>query len=753
MNLKMFKNGHNINVYVPTKKFTKTKMNEPIGTDRILGIDTESLLVNNELKTVLVPFASYKDTISDISYKEDIDPIVYPLRYCMDQFGEVLDRPYVSIVDYREQKGTREKIKPLVWVFYNMEYDLQRLFNSDSLFFRYVRQYRNNIKWNLPGTTYQVQFVQCNPTGNGASFQLICYCFESKKVIRIYGLDMWSYWKTGLSNSAKQLGLGEKIGIEKNWFSKDLNEFTKEEFKEFVEYSKKDSELTRDLYIATANLLGNISLYVFNRNGILPASAPASSAKIAFNYCTVDTFERPPKAYEQLALNAYHGGYVATLEKGQVNNINIIDLNSAYPSAMVLLPNPANVVYEVIDRATWFKPFNQPYGFVCATFNIKDGVRFPAVSKHHKQFTLHQTGIYVKHCISICELNILFELKQIEEAQIHYGYYLVDKEQGDNRSFLKTFIEKFYKMKKESESGSPNYLASKLLMNSLYGKLIEVHENKIPALIEINDLNHEIYHNGKIDKNVINELAQVYVDEDITGLLKYSRDQVNKAGEDQKNLNKITVEKILTNKENVSGFYFLPIYASLITAIARAKLCVLTNLLEAVACDTDSVFTYISPASILFNDRIEEANNICLRNGLGSVNNDKELQGFSVELIGANGFIAGIKQYHLETINGKYKGAYHCITNPSGDTKEERLIFLAKAIRDLSLGNIVTYKTKAKPVRLKEALLKNTKTYGLFESEDRVIESKEDTRLEVVSEMVNKKFYQFKNIKGVLENE
>jgi hypothetical protein len=290
-------------------------------------------------------------------------------------------------------------------------------------------------------------------------------------------------------------------------------------------------------------------------------------------------------------------------------------------------------------------------------------------------------------------------------------------------------------------------------MNSLYGKLIEVHENKIPALIEINDLNHEIYHNGKIDKNVINELAQVYVDEDITGLLKYSRDQVNKAGEDQKNLNKITVEKILTNKENVSGFYFLPIYASLITAIARAKLCVLTNLLEAVACDTDSVFTYISPASILFNDRIEEANNICLRNGLGSVNNDKELQGFSVELIGANGFIAGIKQYHLETINGKYKGAYHCITNPSGDTKEERLIFLAKAIRDLSLGNIVTYKTKAKPVRLKEALLKNTKTYGLFESEDRVIESKEDTRLEVVSEMVNKKFYQFKNIKGVLENE
>lgn len=760
--------GKTLSVSVAAQSYKKTKENDPIGANRIIGVDTESLTVSGILQTVLVPYSTaFGDYCQSEPINNDIDPITIMLDFTMQHFGEEIDRP--SRATYRLKKGTRESITPVLWVFYNLEYDLQRLFNADSGFFRVLRQGRDDMLFNV--NKYTVQIVACNPTGSAPSFQMIVSDHAAKRVCRIYGMDMWGYWKTGLGKTAASMNVGEKLSadVPTEWFDIPLDDWTDDMWATFVRYASTDGSLTRGVYIATAELLGSFSKAVFNRVGMLPPSAPAAAARMAFSYASEEEWDRPDKPYEQLALDAYHGGYVGMTRRGYVTGLTVADLHSAYPSAMLLLPDPCRVKFATVAGGMW-KEIPPGYrklgclGFVRATFTISPAL-FPSISKTDKRFTLHQPGTYKRFAISLPELSALFDLGQIDQADIHGGYLLI----GDSKtSFLRQFVEYFYDIKSKEEEraekegtdkNTPLYLAAKLLMNALYGKLIEVRKPSLPALEHEPDLYENIILPPGFEKRSDNfkMIAQLYVDGGTQALFAYSRrntalhmEQAHITGEPINSVNDLPcmmVHQILQREQATAGAYFMPIYASLITAMTRAKLAIMLNCFDAIGGDTDSVFSRLrykidGIKSITWIAAEAKANDMAVRAGVGPVEDQPGLLGYGVEMENASGYVAGIKQYTLTADGYKPKLAHHAITDPP-DTgwqqqpgkseaekkKNARTAFCSNAVKQLALGHAVTYVTRKKPRRLRESLLRNDGLYGVFVTRERTVTPKEDERL------------------------
>lgn len=734
--------GTTIPAKVKMNTFKRVKENDPIGANRIIGVDTESLTVSGMLKTVLVPYSS---TYGDVCQSKPIegidDPIEILLDFTMSNFGEKVDRE--SRVLSRPTKGTRNTIPPVVWVFYNMEYDLQRLFNSESKFFRTLRHGRSEMF--IDAGKYRLQIVQCNPSGSAPSFQIIVIDPAAEMVCRIYGIDMWGYWKTGLGNTAKSLGVGEKLSddVPSEWFQIPLEEWTEEMWDKFTAYAGRDASLTHDIYLATADLLGSFSLAVFNKQGILPSSAPAAAARMAFAMASESEWERPGRDYEQLALDSYHGGYVAMRRRGFVTNLTVADLHSAYPSAMLLLPDPCRAKYIVLEGGVWkdiptgVRKLGN-LGFVRATFKIKE-CAFPSISKMSKKYTLHQPGVYKRFPISLPELSALFDLGQIDAAEIHGGYIVV----GDtDTSFLKKFVEWFYELKeteeREGRKDSAQYLAAKLLMNALYGKLIEIHKPSEPAIEDAYELEEPIVlpPNTRKSRKLFTELAQVYTDHGTKGVFDYSSANVSeyiKMGVQPKSLydlEHVKLREVLQDEQATAGAYFMPIHASLITSMTRAKLAIALNCFDAVGGDTDSFFTDLQPGTEAWVEAEKQANEYCIRAGVGPLEDQPGLLGYGVEMVGGEGYIAGIKQYTLAADGYKPKLAHHAITDPPGKTTKERKAFCANAVKRLALGESVFYETRSKPRRLRESLKANDGLYGVFVTRVRTVQPKADMRLQ-----------------------
>lgn len=742
MILNVPRGGKRIETQIRNYTFRRTNENDPIGADRVIGVDTETLPDRDGiLKTVLIPYSSTHGVVSQSQPIEEDNPITVMLDFTMLQFAETYARK--SRVKNRFGKGSRESVKPVLWVFYNLEYDIQRLFSPDSPFFRFIRHGREDVV--IQVGKYELQLVHVNATGNAPSFQILCFDTQTQKVARIYGMDMWGYWKTGLDKTAKSLKVGEKVNdIPPEWFDIPLEDWTEEMWQSFIQYAGVDADLTRNIYLATAELLGNFSTAVFNRVGMLPPSAPAAAARLAFSMASEEEWQRAPKHYEQMALDGYHGGYVAANRRGKVEGLTMNDLKSAYPSAMILLPDPCTAEYAMIPPGIWADiphgiRISGNLGFVVASFKVKRSL-FPSISENRKKYTAHQPGDYTRFTISLPELSVLFDLNQIDSATIHEGFIMIG---SPEHSFLRKFVLKFYELKeKEEKEGRKNsavYLAAKLLMNSLYGKLIEIHVPPIPAIEDASYLYEDIcLEPGDMPRiNKIRNAAEVYTNNGLDGILNFSEQNLTRCFRLEEKPEILPLDELLMPMQATGGAYFMPIYASLITAMTRAKICTLLNCFEAYLGDTDSFGHRLIYGSDEYAAAEKRANGISIRAGTGGVRESSGLLGYGVELRNASGYIAGIKQYVLIGLNEKGKEerklAHHAITDPPGKESKHRMDFCAAAVESLALGKTVTYTTRKKPRRLRESLLRNDGKYGYFISKQRTVTPKQDERMHVVA--------------------
>ena len=722
----------------------KPKGGKPLDPNCVYGVDTESFhsIQINSLHTNMVGISG-----SDLDILHEPKIGESPFAYMM---GEIFEKHSKKMVGTLRESNTamqkdengkwlrgRAKLPIVLLTFYNLEYDFQRLFNPDSEVFNMARINVEGIK--VKQDEYEIENVHMVLTGSAPHFTWILR--KDNRVLKVYALDLWGYLKQGLGNSAKALGIIDKLPVDKEYFHIPLEQLTEEQLSELRTYAIRDPKVTRELYLALLYFLTQFSEDVVTKKGILPPSAPAAAARIAFSKMEGEHLKQPPKYAQQMALEAYNGGMVFCRATGEFENILVGDRNSAYPTMMTLLPNPEKVSFIVVYKATPEDLIGK-LGFVRASFEIEsDYIPFITSNDDETGRANHAQGRYTWHTMSIYELVAGYLCGTIKHITIHEAVYLKYDEEAVGNGIFYDFVKYFHHLKNENPKGSALYLLAKLLMNSLYGKLIEMRNPESLIIPEF------------IRKLRVPTGIKTLLDNDKKYRYKFYNAILNNGEDLDEILNEykptdwdgfVPLEEIVSDISLSAGTYFFPFYASLITAGQRAWMSVYTYYVKAILADTDSAFTSMSESD--FRLALEKADKITSAIGVGRCQIGKELGDIDIELRNGKGYISGIKQYSLRDIEhpDKIKIAHHTILAPNnlkeGETIED---FFTGVIRDLSIGKPVTYEVKARPVRVRTALLRGY-GFGRFETQIRTITPKADPRLEVVAKNGKITYYKWR---------
>lgn len=198
------------------------------------------------------------------------------------------------------------------------------------------------------------------------------------------------------------------------------------------------------------------------------------------------------KLYNELK-KSYSGGSV-DLYKPYGKNIYRYDVNSLYPYVMKKFPMPVGTPYyfegNILDID------KDAFGF----FNVK--VTSPKDIKNPILQTKINTG---KGFSTVCPLGNwtgMYFSEEIKNA-MKYGYkfkvisgYLFKK-----RYIFNGYVDDLYKIKSNSDKNSPDYIISKLLLNSLYGRFGMDPEKENHEIIEESE-SLEFYNNKSV-RNVM----------------------------------------------------------------------------------------------------------------------------------------------------------------------------------------------------------------------------------------------------------
>lgn len=701
---------------------------EPIDESLVYGVDTESFhSINlNRLHTSMVLVSSeeedvcHEPVVGDSPFHHWINPLF--ALHSVNESGD--NRPANTKLrgtPGQRRPGRKAKIPFILCCFYNLEYDIARMFLPTSDFFNLARINIEGSKCIVDG--YELENVHMVLSGSAPHFTFILR--KDGNILKVYGIDLWGYLKNGLGASAKALGIIDKLPVDKSHFHIPLEDLTEDQLDELRTYAKRDSKVTRQLYITLLDFLVKFSPHVVTKKGILPPSAPAAAARIAFGDMKNEKLPQSPKYAVQLALESYSGGLVFSRVRGPVSDILVGDRNSAYPTMMTLLPDPERVKYNVGYNMD-IEELIGKVGFVRASFDIKSDF-IPFITTYDGgERSNHAPGRYIEQAISIYELCAGYLVGTISHITIHEAIYLSYDEDAVGSGFLHDFIRYFHKVKNDSEKGSAMYLLAKLLMNALYGKLIETRRPE--SLIIPNFI-----------KNLhVPESWCVHLTDDstfstrFTNILFNGGDGIEELIEDYPPYDYdplISIDNLLVDKVIKAGTYFLPFYASLITAGQRAWMSVYTYFTKAYLADTDSAFSPLSKEE--FINALEQANEITSRIGVGNCRIGDQLGDIDIELEEGTGYIAGIKQYSLDG-KGKSKNAHHAIVasafTDDEHPKELQQLFYHWAVRNLALNRPFSYPTKSTPIRIRTALLRGS-DYGKFESGIRTITPKDDPRM------------------------
>lgn len=149
----------------------------------------------------------------------------------------------------------------------------------------------------------------------------------------------------------------------------------------------------------------------------------------------------------------YYGGRVEVFKQGWTGPVSVVDINSAYPHAM-LHPHAYGHEYVEADPDIWLP--QDFYEVTCDSagalpYRGEDG----SLSFPHGRYKFLCTG----H-----ELLMGFNLNLITRINVTRRISFLEL------TDFKDYVNHFYELKKNSKKGTPEYIFSKLMMNSLYGK-------------------------------------------------------------------------------------------------------------------------------------------------------------------------------------------------------------------------------------------------------------------------------------------
>jgi hypothetical protein len=716
--------------------FKKQASFEPLTKDRIVGIDTESLTVANKLETVLVPLRYHdEDKLIEALGNDRL------LETVLDSLASKYSEPYECESDNKQRKrrnggkrdGRRVTVNPAVLVFYNLPYDIGRLAAKHKLLLKAIASGADT--YSVECGKYEIE-VSRMIMGAGASFEWFVRCPSKNRITRLIGIDMVGYWKMSLAKTAKALGVSAKIEIDPIFYETPKELFSDKEWEEFKTYSLGDVQTTVEIYHATVDLLTKIDARVIRRNGVIPPSAPGASARVTFAkafdaHPEIEEWKRYPAWCDQMGCDSYFGGRTFCKEPGIFTNMRVLDLKSAYPYAMSLLPDPVTVKTELVSRkefdAKFLDRIRGKFGVLYIDGECTDSV-YPCFRTHDTKNRRLQYvyGHFKNMPVTIPEIVVGIESGALKVDTVRKGAIM---EGSNEKSFLNLAMTTFFTIKENKLFELALRNMAKLLANSGYGKLIEVQQTQFYLESQIMCPPYvDMYKIAEVISRLYVETPEENFDNVVAALIETSykhkitcddEECVGCGPEEIEDGPSIPLNRRMSAFKNYRcGQYFMPLYAAQVTGLTSASLGLMARLTQAVQGDTDSV--HILPNSTIGVSRYYE---IMRRSGYPTPESGIGSWADETENPSVESVCVRPKVYSHKFADGSYKQAKHGFAkwnSPKAEaamqgsgTYEERArrreqilqAELHEALKTVLMGKSVNYETRKAPRKLREAII------------------------------------------------
>lgn len=321
----------------------------------------------------------------------------------------------------------------------------------------------------LPESVLTILDDEGEATHNGLKIKYIpkkCLTIANKtrhRTVRIY--DAMQFYISSLDDASETYISSNKkyTGIYQD--KKFPNHIEKSEMDLIVDYCKLDCKLT-------ANLM-NLWVEKFYDSFKFYPKQYYSVGAIAVTYVktqidNMPVFKEAPFEVQEIAYASYFGGHFEIYSRGKHEKIFHYDINSAYPDAMVHMPDFLNGTWIEIKSYKDYLKYKDKVGFYKIHTIVNEERVSPFLYRDAENLIRCPSGEFITHVTSM-ELDMALQYYDIEIKFIQGWCFIPANKQ--NKKFGE-LVESMYQTRLE-QTDPLQKTVYKYLINSLYGKFAQ----------------------------------------------------------------------------------------------------------------------------------------------------------------------------------------------------------------------------------------------------------------------------------------
>lgn len=358
---------------------------------------------------------------------------------------------------YKEVENLDDCIKFLTHVRYKGKYNWFYNINFD---FESIVKYLDEIDLRFLYNDHEVEY-------NSYKLRYLpkkYFAIQDKHNNRYYFYDMFNFLDVSLNKASKKFLGEEKLsGIDGNLLNTNL-EYWEKNREKIIEYCIKDAELTKKL----ADYFWDI---IYKKLNFYPKS-PMSKGKLSEEYflhnCKIPPLNFIPEKTVYTAYESFYGGRFEILKRGYMEHCICYDIKSAYPAEIANLPNFSKGKFMKVKE----KSDSAYIGFYkCKVFALEENFS-PFKTKIKNALNIYPNGAHIQY-LTKTEIDFIEEYLPNADVCVENGWEWVPK---TLEYPFKSEIERLYAWK-DSEKDEDIRYCVKIILNSLYGKFIQVSGN------------------------------------------------------------------------------------------------------------------------------------------------------------------------------------------------------------------------------------------------------------------------------------